>query len=191
MTETEEIIHYFKKLIIGTLVIILLIMASVPVSLFIWINYQKYSVTRSWERDVELFERGIKQGLPLALYGLGYAYHGNQGVPHDKKKARELYGQAANKGEAVAQDYLGSMYENGEGGKQDLQKAIYYYARAADQGYSFALMKLSDFYLKGIGVQKDIEKAKKLKMKARKNFGKSYSYRKMYKQIIKYQLGEF
>ena len=99
--------------------------------------------------------------------------------------------QAADRGEMLAQYNLGFMYHSGEGGKQDIDKAIFYYQQAAEQDYDIALMKLSLLYQAGDGVEKDLDKAKELEKRALANFGKSISYNNQYRQIIKYQLGEF
>ena len=83
------------------------------------------------------------------------------------------------------------MYHNGEGGDKDIEKAIFYYKKASDQGYNLALRELSIIYSRGIGVKKDLDKANELDQRALANFGKSLSYYSQFKQIIKYQLGEF
>ena len=128
--------------------------------------------------------------LIVNLYFHAIALTGH-GVEKDHKKARELYQQAADRGEALAQYNLGFMYHNGEGGEKDIEKAVFFYQKAGDQGYSIALAALSEMYMQGIGVKKDLKKARKLEQIGLTNFGKSLSYRNQYKQIIKYQLGEF
>ena len=180
-----------KKRSILYVLIILAVVGVIPLSKYVYIEYQKYSITKRWQDEVVLFERGIKRDIPLAIYGLAYAYHTGHGVGKDLKKARELYKQAADRGEMLAQYNLGFMYHNGEGGKQDIDKAIFYYQQAAEQDYDIALMKLSLLYQAGDGVEKDLDKAKELEKRALANFGKSISYNNQYRQIIKYQLGEF
>jgi TPR repeat protein len=187
----KDIIWFDKKGTIIAAIIVLLIVGGIPLSLLSYTEYKKYTLIKNWQEDVELFKCGIKHDIPLAIYGLGYAYHTGEGVPKDHKKAREFYKQAADKGEALAQYSLGFMYERGEGGDEDIKKAIYYYNQATDQDYYFALRELARIYMQGIGVQKDVEKAKRLEQRSLKSFGKSLSYRNQYKQIIKYQLGEF
>ena len=182
---------YSKKRSIIYVLIILAVVGVIPLSKYVYIEYQKYSITKRWQDEVVLFERGIKRDIPLAIYGLAYAYHTGHGVGKDLKKARELYKQAADRGEMLAQYNLGFMYHNGEGGKQDIDKAIFYYQQAAEQGYTLALAELSEMYLRGIEIEKDTQKAKELEKRALANFGKSISYNNQYRQIIKYQLGEF
>jgi TPR repeat protein len=180
-----------KKKAIKYIILVIAIVGAVPTVRYGYIEYKKYTITKQWEKDIELFKQGIKQDIPLAIYGLGYAYHTGHGVEKNHQKARELYKQAADKGEALAQYNLGLMYHNGEGGEKDIEKAIFYYQKAAEQGSYIALMKLSLMYEAGNGVEKDFKKAKDLEKRALKDFGKSLSYRNQYKQIIKYQLGEF
>ena len=180
-----------KKRIILYIALGLVVLASIPISRFAYIEYKKYSITKRWKEEVALFERGIKDNIPLAMYGLGYMYHTGHGVEKDHKKAKELYRQAADRGEMLAQYNLGFMYHNGEGGEKDIDKSIFYYQQAAEQGYDLALMKLSLMYQVGDGVGKDLDKAKELEKSALANFGKSITYNNQYKQIIKYQLGEF
>ena len=180
-----------KKRSILYVLIILAVIGIIPLSKYVYIEYQKYSITKRWQDEVVLFERGIKRDIPLAIYGLAYAYHTGHGVEKDHKKARELYKQAADRGEMLAQYNLGFMYHNGEGGKQDIDKAIFYYQQAAEQGYTLALAELSEMYLRGIEIEKDTQKAKDLEQRGIDNFGKSLSYNNQYRQIIKYQLGEF
>ena len=182
---------YSKKRSIIYVLIILAVVGVIPLSKYVYIEYQKYSITKRWQDEVVLFERGIKRDIPLAIYGLAYAYHTGHGVEKDHKKARELYKQAADRGEMLAQYNLGFMYHNGEGGKQDIDKAIFYYQQAAEQGYTLALAELSEMYLRGIEIEKDTQKAKDLEQRGIDNFGKSLSYNNQYRQIIKYQLGEF
>ena len=180
-----------KKRSILYVLIILAVVGVIPLSKYVYIEYQKYSITTRWQDEVVLFERGIKRNIPLAIYGLAYAYHTGHGVEKDHKKARELYKQAADRGEMLAQYNLGFMYHNGEGGQQNIEKAIYYYQKAADQDYYIALVKLSTIYSQGEEVEKNLVKAKELKKRGLENLGKSLSYEQQFKQIIKYQLGEF
>jgi len=180
-----------KKRIILYIAVGLVVLASIPISRFAYIEYKKYSITKRWKEEVALFERGFEGNIPLAMYGLGYMYHTGHGVEKDHKKAKELYKQAADRGEMLAQYNLGFMYHNGEGGEKDIDKAIFYYRKAADQGYTPALAELSEMYLRGIEIEKDMQKAKELEQRGIDNFGKSLSYRNQYKQVIKYQLGKF
>jgi TPR repeat protein len=169
----------------------IVIIATIATLLLSGFGYREYIIAKSWEQEVSLFKRGIKQGMPLAIYGLGESYRMGRGVPKDYRKARILYKHAANDGEILAQYHLGSMYQEGLGGKQNLKKATYYYEQAANQGYSPALNKLSEMYMRGTVVKQDTEKANLLKQQGANNFGKSLSYSNQYKQIIVYQLGEF
>ncbi len=180
-----------KKRNLLRIIIALGVIAVIVSSPFVYMEYKRYTIKKQWKEDVALFARGIKQGIPLAIYGLGFAYHTGHGVPKDHRKARELYKQAAEKGEMLAQYNLGFMYQNGEGGSEDIEKAIYYYKQAADQNLSFALSGLSEIYSQGLGVKKDPEKVQEFEQRSVGNLGKSLSYRTQYKQIIKYQLGEF
>jgi len=172
-----------KKRIILYIAVGLVVLASIPVSRFAYIEYKKYSITNRWKDEVALFERGFEQDIPLAVYGLGYAYHTGHGVEKDHKKARGLYKQAADRGEMLAQYNLGFMYHNGEGGEQDIDKAIFYYQKAAAQGFNIALTKLSGMYSRGIEVEKDMEMAKELEKRALDNFGKSISYENQYRVL--------
>jgi TPR repeat protein len=180
-----------KKKAIKYIILVIAIVGAIPAARYGYIEYKKYTITKQWQKDVELYKRGIKQDIPLAIYALGYAYHTGHGVEKNHQKARELYKQAAERGEVLAQYNLGFMYHNGEGGDKDIEKALFYYQKAAEQGYSIALAELSEMYMRGIGVKKDLKKARKLEQIGLANFGKSLSYRNQYKQIIKYQLGEF
>ena len=112
-----------KKKAIKYIILVIAIVGAVPTIRYGYIEYKKYTITKQWEKDIELFKRGIKQDIPLAIYGLGYAYHTGHGVEKNHQKARELYKQAADKGEALAQYNLGLMYHNGAWVEKDTEKA--------------------------------------------------------------------
>ena len=72
-----------KKRSILYVFIILAVVGVIPLSKYAYIEYQKYSITKRWQDEVVLFERGIKRNIPLAIYGLAYAYHTGHGVEKD------------------------------------------------------------------------------------------------------------
>ena len=70
-----------RQKIIKYIIIVIAVIGAIPLS---YIEYKKYTITKQWEKDIELFKRGIKQDIPLAMYGLGYAYHtGHAGQLHE------------------------------------------------------------------------------------------------------------
>ena len=168
---------------------IILLIIALPIVFFAGrFLLKEYQLQQSYKQDFALYERGVKAGLPLAKYALGYAYHTGHGITKNKQKAIKLYEEAAAEGSALAQYNLGFMYQYGDEVPKDLEKAIYYYEKAAEQDYPLALTKLSIMYYEGIGKQKNLEKSKNLYNKSLDNTIEWLQYEKKINSKIREKL---
>ncbi len=86
-----------------------------------------------WSRLRHLAELG----QPDALFQLGNLYFQSSprsGIPHNSKKAFELFMKAANKGHVASQHNIGVLYLKGLGVAQNTEKALAWFMIAADHG---------------------------------------------------------
>jgi hypothetical protein len=83
------------------------------------------------ERTKKLMEKGDAE----AFVFLAFSYDtGNNGLPQDMAKAKELYLKAGELGSSEAYSNLGIAYDQGRGVEVDKKKAKYYYEHAAIGG---------------------------------------------------------
>ena len=110
-------------------------------------------------RIVKYYEACMEAGDLAAALNLGAMYYGGEFVPHDFKKAKELYERATQ-----SEDYetqvrawcnLGYCYYYGRDMDVDNEKAFNCYMHAALMRDSNALYKIGDMYRYGRFVKKD------------------------------------
>ena len=105
--------------------------------------------------------KAADNGDVIAMYYCGSILEeGDEGVPADKKKAREWYKKAAAQGDASAQLNLGFCYGKGNGVSQSDQDAVFWYKKAAEQGNDKAQYNLGLYYMDGAGVPQSNKEAK-------------------------------
>lgn len=97
-------------------------------------------MSQSYEKAVELFEKGASQGDPNAMVCLGVMHEDGQGVEQSYTRAVALYRKAADMGLATAQYNLGCSYASGgQGVDQSYAMAQEWWTKAAAQGHQSAL----------------------------------------------------
>jgi len=77
----------------------------------------------------------MEAGDAIAIHEIGvYYFHGDNGHPHDIRKALELYKRAGELGHAESYNNIGVAYFHGQGVGVNMKKAKHYYELAAMGG---------------------------------------------------------
>jgi TPR repeat protein len=122
-----------------------------------WQQAVQYIDANDFRDAIPLLTRAANAGHPRAQATLGLAYlQGDQGVPHDDRRAAYWLQRAAAQGHRAAQYQLGSMYEEGLGGlARNDATAARYYLLSARQGFPEAQFALGLSYEFGEGVPRN------------------------------------
>ena len=91
---------------------------------------------------IEQLRFWMERGKAWAMTGLAQSYRHGIGVPHDDKRAFELYTMAVEQGDVGAINNLGFLYANGIGTEPDIPKAKELFMRAATLGDVHAILAL-------------------------------------------------
>ncbi len=105
------------------------------------------------------FAKLSEEDNPFAQYWLGHMTELGLGVPHDLKKAIDLYKKAAAQGVPAAESRLGEAYLRGDVALPDFAQARTYLEEAARRGDARAAMLLGRMYRTGLGVTADAKEA--------------------------------
>ena len=111
---------------------------------------------RDTVKGIEYYERAVKTGSTKAMMRLGSGlYSGEEGFPHDAKRAAELFQMAADHGNLEGLCRLGLCYEEGEGVILNSRKAYNLYLEAAERGSSYGMFLVAMCYAEGVYVKED------------------------------------
>jgi TPR repeat protein len=97
------------------------------------------------KEEIERFHFWVERGKAWAMSGLGDRYRNGIGVPHNDKRASELYTMAADQDYVNAMTNLGIMYFNGLGIGRDVIKGKELIMKAATLGHVNAILVLKSF----------------------------------------------
>lgn len=105
-----------------------------PEALTSWKNYEKgvdeawqYYVSGDYDKARPVFQSLADMGHPIGQFLMGNLFYYGQGVPMDKKKAREYFTLSARQGYMRAYLPLAEMLAAGEGGSVDMEEAYSWY----------------------------------------------------------------
>ncbi len=107
------------------------------------------------------FERGAKNGQPLAQYWLATLLARPGGAYSDPAQAIKWYEEAAKRGNRKAMNDLAVSYAQGDGTELDMRQAAYWFGQAAKFGDAEAQFNLAVLYERGEGVERNITDAYK------------------------------
>lgn len=106
---------------------------------------------QNFEKAINFFKLGIKNGDAFAQYHLGLMYRDGLGVPQDGVRAGTLLKSAAEQGSAVAQSALGVMFLD----QGDIDTAGRYFELAASAGVMEAFYYLAELTNLGVGRERN------------------------------------
>lgn len=115
---------------------------------------------RDTVKGLEYYNRAVNAGSVKAMLQLASGlYSGEDGFPHDAKRAAELFQMAADRGSLEGLCRLGLCYEEGEGVILNSRKAYNLYLEAAERGSSYGMYLVAMCYIEGVYVKEDKEQA--------------------------------
>jgi tetratricopeptide (TPR) repeat protein len=121
-----------------------------------------YDSAKRYDKALEWYMKGARQGCVVCEYNLGIYYKYGQGVEKNIDTALEWFTKSAEKGFAKGQYEAGRIHYD----KERHDSAFQWFTISALQGNTAAIANLGECYEKGEGVKKDFPEAFKLYAKA-------------------------
>jgi tetratricopeptide (TPR) repeat protein len=121
-----------------------------------------YDSAKRYDKALEWYMKGARQGCEVCEYNLGIYYKYGQGVEKNIDTALEWFTKSAEKGFAKGQYEAGRIHYD----KERHDSAFQWFTISALQGNTAAIANLGECYEKGEGVKKDFPEAFKLYAKA-------------------------